>query len=172
MPTQIKILESENITAERWLPVNGFEGLYEISDHGNVRTFHNGNKTIKNGVKQPGLASIGYHQVQLTRKNKTRSSLYVHRLVGLHFIANPENKPKINHKDGNKLNNHYLNLEWSTQLENIQHAQKTGLMYRSIIPISKIKLMREGGCTLREIGDEFSISTAYVSRLLKRKSII
>jgi hypothetical protein len=155
---------------ELWLPIKGFEGLYEISDYGRIKTFHKGNKTKNKGFKIPGLAADGYHQVQLTRSDKTRSCLYVHRLVGLHFIANPFKKPKINHKDGNKLNNHYLNLEWSTQLENIQHAQATGLMYRSIIPLSKIRLMREAGYMLKEIAEEFEVSKSYIWRLLNKKN--
>jgi hypothetical protein len=61
----------------------------------------------------------------------------VHRLVALAFIPNPENKPSVNHKDGNKLNNNVDNLEWMTQQENVQHAWDTGLNESHRLSISK-----------------------------------
>lgn len=70
--------------------------------------------------------STGYWKVELSNGGK-RKSYKVHRLVGLSFIPNPEGKPYINHIDGNPLNNHYKNLEWCTQLENVIHALETGL---------------------------------------------
>lgn len=156
------------VEIEKWLPIKGFDGLYEISNHGNVKTFHNGNKTKNAGIKIPGLSTPGYYQVQLTRTDKTRSCLFIHRLVGIHFIPNPDNKLKINHKDGNKLNNHYSNLEWCTQLENIQHAQKSGLMRKSKIPFRELIYMRELGLSLKFIAEWFGISDVYVSRLYIR----
>ena len=60
-----------------------------------------------------------------------RVNLYIHRAIALAFIPNPENKPCINHKDGNKLNNSIDNLEWCTHQENMIHAGKTGLLYIS-----------------------------------------
>jgi hypothetical protein len=158
---------------ERWMPIKGFEGLYEISDHGIVKTFHDRHYSHVLGIKQPGLAADGYHQVQLTRKNKTRSCLYVHRLVGLHFIPNPDGKPKINHKDGNKLNNHYLNLEWCTQLENIHHAHRTGLVRKSNINPAKkdeIKALKASGKSLIELGKMFSMHPCSISRLINKKA--
>ena len=68
----------------------------------------------------------GYAYVYLC-KNSKHTTLKVHRIVAQAFIANPENKPEVNHKDGNKLNNHVDNLEWCTRSENNKHAWTTGL---------------------------------------------
>lgn len=69
--------------------------------------------------------------VQLTvplSKDGKRKRCQVHRLIAQAYIPNPENKPQINHKDGNPLNNHIDNLEWVTQSENMQHAQEAGML--------------------------------------------
>jgi hypothetical protein len=68
----------------------------------------------------------GYYQICLCSNGKAKNVM-VHRLVAIYFIPNPENKPCVNHKDGNKLNNDVLNLEWCTYRENSVHAQITGL---------------------------------------------
>lgn len=74
----------------------------------------------KEGIK-------GYRAFKVC-KDCFEKTYQVHRLVATHFIPNPENKPQVNHKDGNKGNNHVDNLEWVTQKENITHAWETGLI--------------------------------------------
>jgi hypothetical protein len=113
---------------EIWKDINGYEGYYQISNKGNVRSVdrfdgvHDRTGTV---IKQ-NLKSNGYLQVGL-RKHNQRKYIGVHRLVAIHFIDNPENKPQVNHIDGNKQNNTVENLEWVTQEENQQHAIRTGL---------------------------------------------
>ena len=102
---------------EIWKDVDGYEGLYQVSDLGRVKG---------KDIKAKNLCQ-GYHHVGLWKNNEVKS-MKVHRLVALAFIPNPENKPCINHKDGNKLNNHVNNLEWCTYSENLKHAYDTGLM--------------------------------------------
>lgn len=68
-----------------------------------------------------------YHRVGLIDNKGVRKKFLVHRLVAITYIPNPENKPEVNHKDGNKLNNHVENLEWVSRRENMSHAFKTGL---------------------------------------------
>lgn len=69
----------------------------------------------------------GYVQLRLTNDSGQRKHVFVHRLVGLTFIPNPNNLPEINHKDGDKSNNHMSNLEWCDSKHNKKHALETGL---------------------------------------------
>ena len=99
---------------EEWKPINGIENAY-ISNMGNI--FYNGQKISFNHHCE------GYIRVRLDGETR-----YVHRLVAQAFIPNPENKPIVNHIDGNKINNRIENLEWVTAKENAQHASRTGLL--------------------------------------------
>ncbi len=91
-----------------------------------------------------GLASIGYRQVKCRGR-----CLYVHRLVAEAFLPNPEGRVNVNHKDGNKLNNHVLNLEWATPAENNSHAYATGLQ-PSGEDNPRSKLTNEDATNIRE----------------------
>ncbi len=112
----------------------GYEGLYYVTDTGQVfsytREVYNPatRKTyIRCGCElSQETTKTGYKRVIVSKDGKTRK-LSVHRLVAELFIPNPENKPQVNHKDGNKANNHVSNLEWTTASENTQHAFDTGL---------------------------------------------
>ena len=103
-----------------WRDVVGYEGLYSVSNDGRVF-----------GVKsqrelKADLTHKRYLEVKLY-KNGIGRMRKVHRLVADAFIENPEKKPQVNHKDGNRFNNNASNLEWVTQSENIRHAFDTGL---------------------------------------------
>lgn len=102
------------------VPLKGFEDRYYIDEDGNVFA-----QRTCNAIR-PYIKRNGYLQVTLYAEDGKHNE-YVHRLVGKQFLPNPENKPEINHKDGNKQNNNYSNLEWSTSSENKYHAYKTGL---------------------------------------------
>jgi|LGVE01.1.fsa_nt_gb hypothetical protein len=103
--------------SEIWKVINGYE-KYEISNIGNVRK---GKLLLSPQVNQ-----CGYIVIRLT-KNKKRYHNSIHRLVAIAFIPNIDNLKEVNHIDGNKLNNDYTNLEWSSRSKNIQHAYDTGL---------------------------------------------
>lgn len=94
---------------------------YEISNFGRVR-----NKATKQILKGR-LSKSGYLQVSI-KLNETQkfSNRYIHRLVAIYWIDNPENKKEVNHIDGNKENNHILNLEWVTPAENQKYRHKLG----------------------------------------------
>lgn len=110
---------------EIWRKIEGFE-KYEVSNLGRVRSLdykHTGE--IK--VLRPILNRYGYLRINLY-KNSKLCSRSIHRLVAQAFILNPENKQQVNHIDANKQNNIVSNLEWCTNLENMQHARDMGLL--------------------------------------------
>ena len=125
---------------EIWKAIKGYEGLYEVSNMGKVRSLdriiveRNGKTQKRKGKelfftvsKIDDKGHMPRARVQLWKNNKSRL-LQVHRLVAEAFIPNPEEKETVNHIDGNALNNNVQNLEWSTYSENQKHAYETGLM--------------------------------------------
>jgi hypothetical protein len=107
---------------EVWEDIIGYEGFYQVSDLGRVKSLRF-NKEI---ILKFGVDWSGYLLVNLF-KNGIPKNMKAHRLVALTFIPNPENKLEVNHKDGIKTNNNIENLEWSTRAENCLHAWGVGL---------------------------------------------
>ena len=118
-----------NTQIEEWKDIKGYEGLYQVSDMGRVKSF---GRTVvsKNGLKQyrkgrilkPRTNGYGYLRVDLCCGRGESKSFYVHRLVCEAFHENTENKPCVNHIDEDKTNNTASNLEWSTYKENNNHG--------------------------------------------------
>lgn len=99
-----------------WKDIKGYEGLYQISDEGQVRRF------LKSGETKPVKPREGlYLSVSLSKKGRYISH-NIHRLVAESFLEKPKGALEVNHKDGNKWNNHVENLEWVSQRENLVHS--------------------------------------------------
>lgn len=101
---------------EIWKSIKGYEGHYDISSNGRVRSFKHGVNILVINWKPNGY---GFISLSL---NGNLKYYHIHRLVAHAFIPNPENKPQVNHKDCNKSNNNLSNLEWMTGKENCLHA--------------------------------------------------
>lgn len=112
--------------------IKGYKGLYQISNFGRVKSLTRicGFYKSKDLILKSKISNKGYERVTLTKKN-IKKNYSVHRLVGIAFIKNAYNKPCINHKDRNKLNNHVNNLEWCTYSENNFYIYKKDLCYES-----------------------------------------
>ncbi len=106
---------------EVWKDIKGYEGLYQISNCGRVRSL------ISNKIRKFSVNHKGYFQIMLYKDNVGKN-YRVNRLVAEAFIGNPYNKEQVNHIDGDKKNNHVSNLEWVTGMENIKHAIDNGLI--------------------------------------------
>ena len=116
---------------EIWRDIDGYNGLYQISNKGRVKSL----KCGKERILRPRDNGNGYLNVVLY-KNTASQSRYIHRLVAEVFIPNLENKPQVNHKDENKLNNCVNNLEWATAKENSNYGSRNERMgYSLSIPI-------------------------------------
>lgn len=101
---------------EKWKDVDGYDGLYKVSTLGRVKG--------KYRIKSQQDNGKGYLMVRLNKNGESRWHL-VHRLVAKAFIENPQNKPTVNHIDGNRKNNKFNNLEWATYSENNLHSYRS-----------------------------------------------
>jgi hypothetical protein len=110
-------MENTPLNIEEWRDVKGWEGIYQISSHGRLRSFKTGDWRILSVKHGRGW----YLTAHLSRGHR-KESVRIHRLVAETFLPNIEGKPEVNHKDSNKQNNHVENLEWVTRAENINHA--------------------------------------------------
>lgn len=159
---------------EKFVPIKGYEELYEISNLGRVKQAGMHGKIMKLQLK-----STGYVNIKLCRP-KNHKYYRVHRLVAENFIDNPENKPHVNHIDGNKENNSVNNLEWVTPLENIRHAHANGY-YENIIgekqwgaklnegKVREMRKRKEQGESAESLSQYFNVNQTHVYSICNRK---
>lgn len=128
-----------------WLDIKGYDGLYKISNEGDVMRLYKdsrrANRYGKSRILKPSFTK-GYAHVTLS-KNDQQETRRIARMVAEAFIPNPKGKPEVNHKDGNKANDCDWNLEWATESENTQHAVDTGLRAR----VQGVALQTQNGRT-------------------------
>ena len=111
---------------EIWKPITGFEGYYEVSSHGQVRSVPR--PYTKGGILKTAISKKGYVRIKLRiGRNGLSKMLTVHREVAKHFCQDYSESLQVNHIDGNKLNNYYRNLECCTNAENQKHAVENNL---------------------------------------------
>ena len=147
---------------EEWRDIKGYEGAYQVSSYGRIRSRF---KILKKQKHKQGYELVGLS------KNGTTKRYLVHRLVAEAFIKNVDNKPEVNHKDGNKNNNAVENLEWCTRLENIRHAWDTGLT-REPTNLNDKKRIRQINLDTMEVVAEYeSLHDAYRKTGIQYKNI-
>lgn len=160
---------------EEWKPIATLDGIYEASTQGRIRntkTHH-----IKAQVFDGHYYKFGY-DYKFNGEHKT-GWYRVHKAIAETFLDNPENKPTVNHKDGNTANNSIDNLEWATFKEQMQHASKQlkrncgenkkGALFNN----EQVKTMRQmhekQGMTAKEIAKLFNTKTRYITKILHYK---
>lgn len=169
---------------EVWKDVPEWEECYEASSFGRIRSKDKIRHKMRMGKPYPAFykGRIRAHKIQhqgycITHFRDCERSSHpsVHRVVALTFIVNPENKPTVNHRDGNKQNNNVTNLEWATQSEQTQHAFDTGLIKPRGAPIYSPEFKRkvyeyfiQTGCSIKELTRVFDISEKTASSISKK----
>lgn len=122
MPPETQRFFNLKIMEEIWKDVVDYEGKYQVSNWGRMMSL-NFNHTGNPKIMKQRMTDFGYMGLSLCKNGKINDEL-VHRLEAIAFIPNPENKPTVNHKDGNRTNNYLWNLEWNTYPENCTHGYR------------------------------------------------
>lgn len=166
---------------EIWKDIKDYEGLYQVSNLGRVKSLKTYKYTKKTNsckeilrirILRSALEKSGYKIVVLT-KNKIRTTKKVHRLVAETFISNPNNYKCVNHIDGNKLNNSVNNLEWITNSNNTIHAYKNNLIDKSKKQKRVNQYDLDGNfikqwCSMKEAGKELKIHWQNISMCCRK----
>ena len=155
---------------EEWKDIKGYEGLYQVSNLGRVKSLKFG----KERILKTGVDRYGYISVNLYKNNK-RKLCKVHRLVAEAFIPNLENKPEVNHLDEDKTNNMVSNLEWCTRNENVNHGTRNKRISKKLKVISKgtkIKAIDIANgewneyCSIRECARQLELDSSNIRKCL------
>lgn len=168
---------------EIWKDIPGFEGLYQASNYGKIRSIervakkeYRGNRIVKPREMEGTFNEDGYLKVHLSNKERGINKVFFkHRLVALTFINNPNEYECVNHIDGNKTNNNVNNLEWCNNLYNQQHAWKNKLHRPTKVKGKKVKQYDLNGNFIKqyesisEAGRETNISIGNICTVLKNK---
>lgn len=162
---------------EKFKPISGYEGRYEISNLGNVKSVarvvvDNMGRAVplKERILKTNKNNHGYTFVVLSKEGIITPKT-VHRLVGTHWVENPNNYPEVGHNDGNKDNNSAINLSWQTRKENMNHAMVTGLIKgKSVLDIKTGEIFSSIGRAARKNGYKHQTLIQMLSGKQKNKS--
>lgn len=165
---------------EVWKDIDGFESLYQVSSYGRIRSLPR-YKTRGRVLKQC-ISKKGYLRTSIMGKPNT-AYLIMHRVVAKAFIPNPNNLPEVNHKDGNKQNNHVDNLEWCTHEYNVKHSVENKLAdYSKIagsknsqsklneIEVVKIRQMHKDGKNFTEIAKQYNVTANLIGMVCRMQN--
>ena len=182
---KVENVEIPNLLGEVWKDIINYEGWYQVSNKKRIKSlqrtivYSSGSVRLQNSKLLKTRISNGYLGVTLRKMNKTRTTS-LHRLIAEAFIPNPENKPQVNHIDGNKLNNCIENLEWATASENTIHAIQNGLLgikygeqtSGAKLTEKEVLEIRAIGRSLKqkEIAEKYGVTTSAISGILLRKN--
>lgn len=132
---------------EIWKDITGYEGLYQVSNLGRVKSL----KNDKEKILKPAISSKGYLFVNLYKQQKT-THYKVHRIVAKAFIPNPNNLPQVNHKDEDKTNNCVINLEWCTAKYNINYGTAIERRSKQVLCVETNKIYQSLSEIKRQLG--------------------
>ena len=180
-------LSLQDMEGEVWKPIDGYEGLYEISNKGRVKALERIHNQYANGVfyktnkyksriKKQAFTDRGYLFTSLSKGGETIQRR-ISRLVAQAFIPNPENKDTVNHKDGIKIDNTVEFLEWHTQGENNRHALTTGLRntvgenvhWAKLKKEKVVEIFLDSGTDL-ELSKKYGVPRTTISHIRKRQT--
>lgn len=159
-------------TSEVWKDIKDYEGIYQVSNFGNVKSLGN-SFSRKERLLKLSHQSKGYLTVVL-QKNATRKMVLTHRLVAEHFIDNTESKPQVNHINGDKTDNIVENLEWVSHRENLDHAIKNNLTLKGEenrnsklkdVDVIKIYSLLQKGTTTKELSESYNVSYSTIDSI-------
>ena len=162
---------------ENFVSIKGFEGRYSISISGKIKN------DITGYILNPCSLKSGYNSVKFRVDKNKYKDFYIHRLIAIHFIPNPENKKEVNHINGNRHDNRIENLEWVTKSENALHAYRIGLNYSNPKKgedwyaanvtneiVLDIRKMYSEGYRNKDICEKYNLLKSQVSSIAKRRT--
>lgn len=154
---------------EKWKDIEGYEGLYQISNLGRVKSLGNGkSNNSKEKILKCGKSKQGYIFVSLSKKGKKKNYL-IHRLVAQAFIDNPDNLPEVNHINEDKTNNCVDNLEYCNRTYNINYGTRTEKTQKPILQFTKEGKFVKKWDGIREVERELGFSHSHISKCCKGK---
>ena len=172
-----------------WRPVEGYEGIYEVSSAGEVKSLprlkycgHKGSppQKVEGRILKVSEDRLGYSRVKLS-KNGTSKLKYLHRIIASAFIENITEKTEVNHIDGDKSNNMLNNLEWVNRSENMKHNFSIGISNghrgednnKAKLSWDSVKQIRKlyfDGVSQKELSKKFEVTTANISCIVNHKT--